>query len=212
MEATNEVGKGSGIEIDVPIILLPGTGFYDQPPFADVFSEVANNFPIDKSKLQVLFTSVARNEPRFFTKEWYGSPQYHKDRFKDAFESNKKSWNLDPQQRDLYLSAVCKAIDSMKEFPYISRYVSERFVNSLFAMDGSWQPRVKQVNFGGVPSYANWVTDELKREQQRKAGKAISVLAGIEEVSPKDLTGLGERSQTRRWRILKASNLVPERK
>ena len=77
--------------------------------------------------------------------------------------------------------------------------------------DGTYSLRTS-VHFPLPESYAFWVSKKLKAAQN-------APLWGIEEIFPQDfglsdtvIQSKGEKRQNRRWRILKASELVPEKK
>ena len=115
------------------------------------------------------------------------------------------------------LAAIGK---SLADYPYWNEYIATQHTQNDYKYDGSY---VSQIGVGFVltargrvltlpESYAKWVTRKMQVKKRQ-------VLLGIDEIFPQNfgeeqvrIPHRGEREETKRWRILKASELIPEKR
>lgn len=182
------------IEIEGPEQLEVGQNFLDQPPFDQALSDEAQKSGISLEELRAEFLDRVKT----------GRTNL------DALRA--RSYKMGPKFR-----AFINVLDALKDYPYIEGYVQSRFNIGLYANDGSWYMRGSGTpSADSMPdSYAKWLPEKIARE--KRLGN--QVLLGIDQVFPQDFglskTGLPEGGSgriRRRFIILRAAELVPERK
>lgn len=199
------------IEMEAPEQLQPGQNFYAQPPFEDLFRVTGGS--LDAEKLgRCLTYLICRTTPLLYTRklsERHHSISVNPWWLKDTYRYYVKRYGFDSSQFESYREVTLKIGEQLlDDYPYSWQYIRSRLnAQDVYLSDGTLNPRYKSTI--DTPTYAKWVTEKLRREKNQ-------VLKGIEEVFPQDfgqteqiVPNMGESRQTRKWRILKASNLVP---
>lgn len=173
------------VELEAPITLAEGQNFFDQEPFRTIAAKYAQQ----------------QNMPVSHVYEIIGG-RLGKDLLHN-FGSRKRKAEL----REL----SAEIAGELNEYPYWSDYLTQ-FDRDFYNGDGSYRAQRSNKAFVPTESYAKWTTDKLARESKLKT-------AGIEEIFPQDFPNnsrdiLGalaqghEKRENRRWRILKAAELV----
>lgn len=218
-----EPGEGtsnSGIlELEGPAELEPGQNFLDQPPFGPVLEQIGQTSRIDLSNLRKIYLAIATSS-RFTSEVFNGSPAlwgYQRSSFNELFKKG-RSLAVERDRRDDYFRAMADIFKLLSDYPYIKDYFQSKFDRGLYGIDGAWNVVASgnpSANIIKTESYAKWVT----KKQAREGKLNNQVLLGIDEIFPQDfgrsktgLVGYGVKTQHRRWRILKAAELVSEKR
>lgn len=199
------------IELEAAPYLRKDQNFYDQEPFSKILPQIAEANQIDLSRLRSSITHIVR-------RNWYGGPWYGMkpedidQRLGQSVIVDLPEW-LRRQgiktRGDIkkYKSAAMQVIDNLTAYPFWVEYLNTIDI-SFYQRDGSRKPE-NNINVP-VESYASWVSKKLKLVHNK-------VLSGIEEVFPQDFSPRspamatveqGTLNENRRWRILKAAELI----
>lgn len=206
------------VELVAPEYLSPDQNLLDQPPFNSIFQETVSQTKITEGGCRILLLGVVgeyKAKPEF-----YGGPEDGGSEHigQQMTECPVRIFRMIQRIRILRkkefgglhdFAALVKATkllgSALARFPYWYEYISSQ--KQVYSKKG--EP-VQDENFSPARSYASWAVRKTDR-------KSRSVLLGIEEVFPQDFSGTtqepivpshGESSQNRRWKILKASELV----
>lgn len=200
-------GQNPYIELEASEQLQPGQNFYDQPPFDGVLLQFTEGTNIDISHVRNLLTRLAKGH--FFGTD---TKRAVIDRFYGEWKNLRQSKlgkEIPNDQMYTYSKALTSIVAGLSEYPYVGEYIYAAFQPGQYRIDGSW---VQLKSHWPTPtSYAKWASEKLEREKRL-------VSYGIEEVFPKDfgqeesVVPTGGNPQARRWRILKASELIPEKR
>lgn len=223
VEKVVKVKSENFLEMDGSEQLIPGQNFYDQQPFNEIHTSVSNELNISIDKLRFISTQCSRimyaansNASKEDTLEWnlyqkYRRSQKLSDTFKSMLYTLKKRYRLKSTESENYRDAIIKTATLMGKYPYLDEYLIQRD-KKYYNNDGTF----KEGRYGGkfyLPeSYAFWVSKKISTAKNQ-------VSAGIEEVFPQDfgksettLPGKSKKRETRRWKILKASEFIPEKR
>lgn len=182
------------IQIEAPERLEVEQNLYDQEPFLSLVKSISQSTGQTLSKLHTAISRIAgphSMNPKLQTTELLR---------KVAFVS---------PESNIFWDSRVKILEILQMYPYLSEYIVQQRQNQLYANNGKF---LKQHHGKGEPpalSYANWVTQKLKREK-------LLVSVGIEEIFPKDVgypvtsqpNITGSRPTNRRYAILKAAEII----
>lgn len=201
------------IEIEAPAHLEFDQNFYDQPPFNSVFERVSKRERLEESVLRRMLTIYAQQYTHY--RERALSDWSHEDAVSDAVGITMRSGRTRIPKDELlkHKETLSTLIDGLAEFPFWERYISNNLEDESH-YDGTPLDRHFQ-----IPTYARWATEEIGRQRKSEEIKKAAVIRGIEEIFPKDfgqdreaIPQTGRRRENRRWQILRASELIPEKK
>lgn len=201
-------GDSRFIELEVSEYLGEGQNFYDQPPLGNLIRELSTKDQLNKDKLRACLTSMVANPDRYFLRD--GELMHPKIRHRTFLENLKgmRAQKFEPGEYEVYYQAMEELDKLLSEYPFIGEYINTKFDRGIYSQNGNW--RGKSGSLFTVTSYAGWLREKALRENNNHS----VVLLGIEEVFPQDIgqEGLviptGDSPQVRRWRILKAAELI----
>lgn len=216
-----DASQAQYIELESPESLARGQDFYDQPPFNDVLQVVSNSSNLPEEVIGYILTRLAKQyRDRSFNA---GSP------IKDSQELSRKMREYDIHVDDIQairgsirrlrsmraklplkdaLQAIQQLGIQLEQFPLWAEYVDANLASGIYRSDGTFYQNCLAKSF--AESYASWITHRLQRE-------GILVTYGIHEIFPQDFAAeiptdvpvdRGSSRENRRWRILKASELI----
>lgn len=202
--------------------LEPGQNFYDQPPFKAVIGAVSSKYHLPAERLREIISSLAQ-----LGVPW-GVGKSTKATDLNSQQLAKKVQNpYDLDVRDVlkqhkvvrgdipYFEALHEIFDKLSEYPYWHNYAVEQKSQPFYRADGTYLEAPKLSKIPNFPeTYAKYASVKIKRSHN-------AVLLGIEEVFPQDFKRVSPsldepttegKSQTRRWAILKTSELIKSRR
>ena len=187
------------VEVDAPERLIKGQNLYDQEPFLSLVESIFESSGVTPNKLR---TAIS-----LFAKEHRVNPK-----LQTTALLRKVNLSVSPTTSILWDSQV-KILETLQMYPYWSEYIVLKMQDALYFPNGSFSKTSHGKTEPPALSYANWVAQKLQREKNLW-------LVGIEEVFPQDVghptTSLpnitGAKSGTRRYRILKAAGIIPEKR
>lgn len=190
--------------IEAPPLLSEGEDFYSQEPFKSVVEDASSKFGISQEKTKAEISFIAKG------KHWWSKPaEDHPDY---------KRWTSYEAMLSRARPYVQYFREALEPYPYWYEYVATFLDASFYANDGTFRvaQNVKKP-FNGTVTYANWVTKKLRREALKQQAAIDEVLKetfpdffGQPQTSLYNVTGRKRRS--RYWGLMKATNLVPEKR
>ena len=212
------------IEIEAQDFLEDEQNFFDQEPFSSVIQEVSENTNTEIAKLRRLLRDYAEAYVYNLHYEEYVLPSrgittkvQHEPSNLIYIDYNRRiRHGINKDDAPVYKKATESVVKTLEDYPFWYEYVDTQRDLGAYSNDGTPKPK-RHSRLDKTLTYAHWVTQRIniaKREKDR------AVLLGIDEVFPQDFSGekidipqsTGEKKGNRRWRILKASELIPERK
>jgi len=200
------------LEIEAPEYLESGQNFYNQEPFRSILAGISERAGVEIDLLRKALSSMARqvstgrgfspeelnqklDNPYFFVGDQYtaGGPVY----------VSLSDLKISPETKRNLLAEIGGAV---KKYPFWYQYVFTQSTQEYKA-NGSKKKIGGNIKRTAPETYAFWVSKKL--------------LLGIKEIFPQDFAPESqvvvpkkpkERNATRKWRILRAAELVSERK
>lgn len=199
------------IELEAAPYLRKDQNFYDQEPFSRILPQIAKANQIDLSLLRSSISYIVKY--RVYGRSWYGlNPTEMDIRLRESVVIYLQEWLRHhgikaSGDAEKYRSATMQVIDQLADYPFWPEYLNT-IETGFYNRNGS--PKPEKNNDMPADSYASWVSKKLKLVHNK-------VLSGIEEVFPQDFSPRspamatveqGTLNENRRWRILKAAELI----
>ncbi len=195
------------IEIEGPVFLAEGQNFYEQQPFDQILQDVSRQHGVDIAKLRRFLTQMAKQVNSYSL-----LPQRHDEIILDVLyiENVRKHLEMLGLPREEGQLATRDLNGKLLVFPYWDQYIATQLSSATHNSDGIYN--LKGNRYVPVETYAKYASDKLRREKQLR-------VLGIDEVFPQDFSQesplgasvpSGSLGTNRKWRILKASELVKE--
>lgn len=212
MEAQEGPRQGV-LEIEAPEFLAYDQNLFDQPPFSNATTALQNKLSFNPVvSLNVLSAMVrddrgnnARNgvyPTETPTKGFELKNRGEQESVIAILASGVRTYSNDRLSNPLITKAVKVIVQELYPYPYWGYYLGVRMHGGEYYHDG--RPQQKANFHVPVESYAKWVTDKLRREDALK-------MRGIEEVFTDTSHLMSGKDATRKWKILKASEIVRPR-
>jgi hypothetical protein len=208
-----EIGEGPKLkffEIDAPERLENGQGFYDQEPFSTIVGKHSEETGADSLELRYGITRFARTKGLGHAKE-ATKGVIDPNTLNSIVADARGYFKLPQKDMGNFAEALKKVIRELAEFPNWLEYVLVQLHRGDYNSAGEFDPKGR-VQIGTPESYGAWVDRKYTTAQRQ-------MLSGIEEVFPQGAFQTSvpesyskENAQTKRWRILKASELLFPRK
>ncbi|OGD86654.1 hypothetical protein A2Z23_01895 [Candidatus Curtissbacteria bacterium RBG_16_39_7] len=200
----SETQATSFVEIEAKPFLEKGQNFFDQEPFKVTVGQVARQTSLTEERIRHLihfFANSMGREDEKFKKELKMKTRYTGGEIEKRHLIQLISKTLPGREKNQ--EALTLAVTQLDQFPLWDEYVRTQ-KDHYYSPDGTFLAQYEHTWFP-QETYASWVT---KLQKRRHALKAV----GIEEVFPEKAPVRGKRSNNRRWKILRAAELVPKRR
>lgn len=201
--------KPQFLELEASETLAEGQNFYDQPPFSPTIQDIATKYGLTLDKIRRILTNLIRNPNDYST--------FQQSKGLLIPHTLRRNLNIRKPAWRAYSQALGEIDTTLADYPLWRDYTRINLATVYYKQNGDWTThKINPRLYNSAPnrSYAKWVTDTLAVRERTK-------LFGIQDVLPKGFPNnslatpipMQESSgtNTRRWQILKASNLVPER-
>lgn len=205
-----EIARDSFLEVDPPQRLEEGQNFYNQMPFRDILSSVAQNHSLTVEQLRRILSTLTSLSAFAEYKTTEALTSAMRAGFARAKIDHLLIRHADAQERRTYWQAIRELGTQLAEFPFWRDYIKSNRTSNYFH-DGSQRPKQSSARFPTTaPNYAQWVTEKIARTYRLR-------LEGLQEALPR---GFGTEPTTRvpaevnpspvgkTYRILKMSELV----
>ncbi len=209
--ASTELSGEPSVNPQSLLMLEPRQNFYDQPPFAAAIQTITDSFGVAKASLQCALTSIARSDwrhkPRSEFSSWILALLHGSANLGTVF---RKKCSVNLKESIAFNHAVGSVLHAIVEYPYWIDYIRSCCTDDIFTFAGDQPGRSKAGLPEGFPSYAAYAADRLYSE-------GSTVLYGLSDIFPQQLQNkpmsrmvreTGEKRATRRYVLLKASNLI----
>lgn len=205
------------IDLDAPSELEEGQNFFDQPPFNILSEEVATRFPVQAETLRRTIPRTARESWRLAQPQ--GNPWDYESiartiRVREFIEGLQYSTKMRDIDFEVFREALLTFYGQLNEFPYWAEYVRFKRDPGIYKTDGTYAPRNPNMVYVPAPSYARFASERLEREPNLRLGGIELIFPDTqqEQIRAVNAPALGKGREWRYWRLMKASELIPEKR
>lgn len=197
------------IELEAPEHLVPGQNFYDQTPFAQTAADIAKSNGRSVDEIRKIISHLATFTPKLLKEKIDLTHLLRIYQIQGSLGRPIRELTAIQQRR-----IIADTAEKLQVYPFWYEYVF--FLReSMYQYDGNERKNYKRMSTQEEPSsYVAWVSKKIAAENRFKS-------LGIEEVFPQDFAGIspthaptpqGMKPENRRWRILKAAEIVRDKR
>jgi hypothetical protein len=199
--------KAKIIKLEAPPFLSKGQNLYDQQPFSSIVEDVVaiNKTPIENVRRMVgelaeLKRDMEEEGRRNGEISLRGTVDLRKFLHGVSHEIPYRAKNK------TFFFVYTTLAKKLWDYPHWDDYIKHIMQSARYGADGKYMINCFPKKTEETLSYANWVTCQMQIENKLTS-------AGIEEIFPEDMhysdeIASGKRTENRKWRILKATDLT----